>query len=122
MGRGVNDGSFYESGRETEGCISVMRQRKVCVRGNVFLRREMVGERRVVVCFLFSFVPANSPLYTPSPQTFWSQDQLGLDFSFGQFMHLFICSFTKLLLSIYWLLPFCASFFLPVKRRLIECL
>ena len=40
------------------------------MRGNVFLRRGMVGERRVVVCFLFSFVPANSPLYTPSLKLF----------------------------------------------------
>lgn len=28
---GVNDGSFYESGSETEGCTSVMRQRGICV-------------------------------------------------------------------------------------------
>ena len=80
----------------------------------------MVGERRVVVCFLFFPLSLQIlPSIILSPPNFWSQANLGLAFSFGYFTHLFICSFTKLLLSIYWLLPFCASFFLPVKRRLI---
>lgn len=37
---------------------------------SAYIRREMVGERRVVVFSLFSFVSANSSLHNPFPPNF----------------------------------------------------
>lgn len=63
VGRG-GDGSFYESGSETENYASVMRQRNICVRGNVFLRRD--GGRENSGCMFSSFfcLCKFSPPYT----------------------------------------------------------
>lgn len=40
-------------------------KRNMCVRGNVFLRREMVGERTVVVCFLLSSLQILPSIHLP---------------------------------------------------------
>ena len=47
----------------SRGCVTGQRKSNMCVRGSVYIRREMVQERIVGVCFLF--VSANSPLHTP---------------------------------------------------------
>lgn len=65
------------------------------VRGSVYVRREMVRKRRVNMCFL-SFLSLQIFPCRFCPPKFWSQANLGLDFSFGSFIHVSIHSFTKL--------------------------